>query len=370
MNDRIQLSKPRRVRIGRLRRGYVLLVLLAVMIVVVTAVADLTRRTLDDQLAAAQATRELQLRWGAHSINETIRDPLPKSFETRHQQWLVEQQSGRLPPERWIRPSPHLDQTVVLGSATFLVRVADESAKVPLNVLYADGGPDAVETVLVKSFGPAARQWPRVPIVIEGSRQGSIARRARGEEPEKTKIARSAAPAESDDDNDSPEQDDERVDAVPQAFAHWSQLLPTPRIRGIAGRNDPNVLPTTVVGPGSPRWVASRMHSLANLRGVNVSRASTTVIEQTAEDVIGPAAAKRLSDRFAKRPTFAPKAILESEIKNESDLEILRKRFSDASTCFSLRVLGQSGGTGQRIERRWAWTLDAEGRLSGSVWAF
>ena len=372
MIDRMASPTAQRVRRLRPRAGYVLLVLLAVMMVVVTAVADLTRRTLKDQLAAAEVQRAMQLRWGAHSIAEVLRDELPEIFELRHETWLAEQQNNRLPPERWRRPDPNIDQTVVLGEASFVVRIADESAKVPLNVLHAESGADAIRSVMVESFGPVARQWPLTPLAIGTSDPRGDSVRRRSANDDNGELDRPAASRLGGDDDDSSVEDEEAAEQVPQAFAHWSQLLPTPQMMGVtspAGASGPSRLPTTVAGPGSPRWMVSRSHSLANRRGVNVSRASPTVLEQTASDVIGPAAAKRLRDRFLRRPTFRPREIVQSEIENPGDARRLQKRFSGASTCFSLLILGRTR-PGQRIERHWSWTLDTEGRLSGSVWAF
>jgi type II secretory pathway component PulK len=111
------------------RQGYVLVMTLVLIVVAALAEAGLARRSLLRALEAQSAQAELARRWAAQSARRTMLDGAAERFQAMEE--AATEQRPRWPAQR----------TAVgefqVGEWTFRVRLADEDAKLNLNVAYA-----------------------------------------------------------------------------------------------------------------------------------------------------------------------------------------------------------------------------------------
>jgi hypothetical protein len=116
------------------RRGYVLVLTLAVLVLVAGALASTGRIAVRRAAAAREARRELQRRVGVASIRRAV---LPWA-----EQILAEQEARRN------APMPQHRAAVRLGGFTFDLIISDEQAKANVNSLLESAAPDVVENRL------------------------------------------------------------------------------------------------------------------------------------------------------------------------------------------------------------------------------
>lgn len=103
------------------RRGYVLVVTLAVLVLASTLLVTLGRSAMRHAADARAATTDLQSRWGSASCRQTILPLAERLLETE------ERRTGR--------PTPTLSRSLRLGGQTFDLILADEQAKADVNAL-------------------------------------------------------------------------------------------------------------------------------------------------------------------------------------------------------------------------------------------
>jgi hypothetical protein len=122
------------------RRGYVLLMTLALLVVAVLSQAGMARRSLQLALEANQAQSELQRRWAATSCRDFLLPSAEAIFIG-----LEEASQDQRP--RW--PAPRqIDATLRLGDYDVRLVLADEDAKTNLNMLYAKKPGDVSRALL------------------------------------------------------------------------------------------------------------------------------------------------------------------------------------------------------------------------------
>lgn len=116
-------------RRGKPRRGYVLMMTLALIVIAALATAGIARRSLQLANEAVQAQTALQHRWGATSCRRLLLDRAEEIFLRTE----AEREKKGLP-----LPSPAiLSAQVQLGGATYRLWLADEDAKANINAITA-----------------------------------------------------------------------------------------------------------------------------------------------------------------------------------------------------------------------------------------
>lgn len=110
------------------RRGFVLVMALALIALVALALAGMARQSLALAAQASSAQSELQRRWGAVSCRKIL---LP------HAEALLEHQNTAPVGDEVIWPLPgSLSATVALGGLSLEILLSDEDAKANLNSIY------------------------------------------------------------------------------------------------------------------------------------------------------------------------------------------------------------------------------------------
>jgi hypothetical protein len=110
------------------RRGYVLLLTLALVTLAAITMTGLARHSLKLALEAQDAERELQERWGAISCRRVLLDRADELFEA-----LVPEEQVDRPP--WPKPAI-VEAEFTLRDSLYWIRLADEDAKANLNVIH------------------------------------------------------------------------------------------------------------------------------------------------------------------------------------------------------------------------------------------
>ena len=125
------LHRPRRGRRLSRRetspRGYVLLVVMAVSVLVITVLGTLAKVSLRRGLEAADAERSLQKRWGALTLERAMLANAAKVFE-------VQEELAKLTPG--VPPPATIRAALTLRGVTFDLLLGDEDAKLNLNSFY------------------------------------------------------------------------------------------------------------------------------------------------------------------------------------------------------------------------------------------
>ena len=135
--------------------GYVLLAVIAVSVLVISALATLARLSLRRGLEASDAERSLQQRWGTMTIERTMLQQAPMVFE-QQEELLAEQAPGS--------PTPTTVRAMLrLGDVNFDVLLGDEDAKLNLNAIYHQGGPERIAAAVNRHGGPIGWIGPATP---------------------------------------------------------------------------------------------------------------------------------------------------------------------------------------------------------------
>ena len=163
--------------------GYVLLLTLFLLVIAAVAMVGVVRASMGRALAAVDAQRELQQRWGTLTLTQTLLPRAPGVIDA------AEQRVGR--------PLPSVDATVDLGGERFDLTFADEQAKANVNALYADGKRPAAERAARDAAGNLAVRLRPMPVpkserekAGERGRPNPRAPRRRGGRGEKVRQAR------------------------------------------------------------------------------------------------------------------------------------------------------------------------------------
>ncbi|MFK8115063.1 MAG: hypothetical protein AB8B91_22875 [Rubripirellula sp.] len=289
------------------RRGYVLMVVIAVSVLVITVLGSLATQSLRRGLAAADAERSLQQRWGALTLETELLYAAPKVFELQHE--LAKQQS---PP---VRPPSTIRAALTLNGITFDLLLGDEDAKLSLNAMYHHVGQQKTEAAILEMVGPVGRSAVRM---LPASKPQQIAR-------ENTRLNRQPEDA-----------DDESV--IPDAFRSWGEVFDLANLEHGVGSD-----------AGLPNLTTS-MTCWGNGQ-LNFQRASDNAILAVIGSIIQDGGAQRILSRYQKNPLVDLEILLQSEVSNRKHRDELKQLLSQASTNFSI------------------W-IDASSRASGSVRTF
>ena len=136
-------------------RGYVLILTLFLLVIAAVAMVGVVRASMGRALAAVDAQRDLQRRWGTVSCARTL---LPRAESILN---AAEQRTGR--------PAAAVDIALTLGGQPFALTVADEQAKLNVNALYESGKRPAVERA-ARDAAPGLAVRLR-PMPVEKTRQ-------------------------------------------------------------------------------------------------------------------------------------------------------------------------------------------------------
>ena len=126
--------------------GYVLILTLLFLMLIAFSLMGLARKSLGSALEAKEASEDLQRRWGVMSLRYVMEESLPQQLErafaeyaeeaTESESWRTRRWTG----ERRARtegPPREIEAQITLGEIEFLIRFADENAKLSVNGLAA-----------------------------------------------------------------------------------------------------------------------------------------------------------------------------------------------------------------------------------------
>ncbi len=282
-----------------IRSGFVLLVVIAVSVLVITALASLANISLRRALEAADAERALQARWAMLTLERTVSREMSKVFD--EQEKVFAETSPSTPPPSTIRSA------ITLSGVTFDILLGDEDAKLNLNSLYHHAGASRVEQSVGRVVGVLVpgtlRLMPATPPL-------KIAR-------EQRKLGV--------DKNDDEDAEDETDDLTPDAFRSWGEVFDVDLLEKQAGTHA--ALPTATTGI-----------TLWGNGPLNLRRASDDAIMAVVATVIQDGGARRFVQRFRKNPTVTLGVVLQTEIDDEADRERVGRLLSETSTNYSIWI--------------------------------
>ncbi len=146
------------------RGGYVLLVVLAASVLVITVLGTLAKISLRRAVDANDAERSLRQRWGALTLQQSLLQAAPKIFDAREKE-LAKVSTDQIPP-------PVIRQAITIGDVTFDILLGDEDAKLNLNVIYHQTGEGRTQRAISSIVGPNANATTRLlPAVPPQSRE-------------------------------------------------------------------------------------------------------------------------------------------------------------------------------------------------------
>ena len=286
--------------------GYILLTVIAVSVLVITALATLANLSLRRGLEASDAERSLQQRWGALTIQRTMLAKAPLVFQQQEDDFA--ENAPGVPPPTTIRA------IMTLRDVTFDIQLGDEDAKLNLNALYHYGGPRSVDQAIARAGGPvvgvAKRLLPgRGPRRLERS-GGRI------------------TPGNADEDDLDVEEP-----ALLDAFRSWGEVFDLAALD--AGLARDASLPNLTTG--MTLWGNGQL---------NFRRATDEAILAVAGVVVQDGAARRIVQRYRESPTATLAVLLQTEISSEPDRKRLAQLLSEASTNFSIWIDASARGGG------------------------
>jgi hypothetical protein len=281
-----------------------LLVVLAVLVLMVTALASLSSLSLDRALAAGDAKIRLQQRLGAASIERALLPRAATIFQ-RLDETAAENGPARSGAPRQLRGA------FTMGGVTFDVLLADEDAKLNLNRVYHRTGLERTAAIVTELVGPAAARAVRLqaqtPPQPQAFEEGDAAEAEAGDLP-----------------------------ALPRAFRSWGQVFDLARLRATTGSQA--ALPA-----------ATGQLTCWGSGALNVRRASDAALRAAAGCVLSRAGAGRLLRRYRDNPTLSLELLIEREAKTEIERRGLRKLLGETSNHFSLWL--DASAIGRRSRR-------------------
>ncbi|MEM9587062.1 MAG: hypothetical protein AAGA03_07245, partial [Planctomycetota bacterium] len=260
---------------GPSKPGFVLLVVIAVFVLVITLLGQLARISMDRSLAAADSEIALRGRWANRSLESVLLSRAAKRFDELEQQAA---KTGTL-------PQSVLRDRLVLGGIAYDLLLADEGAKANVDAIYHMAGRDGATRMLSETlplaFGPAIALSPATkPQQFEST--GPTSKLRRGNQL-------------NEDDEDAGDEPTE----VPRAFRSWGEVFRLPLLREMP---DPIDLPTATLSV-----------TLFGNGQLNLKRASDQAILSTLSPVIQKSAAQRVLSRFRDNPRIAGEVLLLNE---------------------------------------------------------
>lgn len=276
------------------RGGYVLLIVIAASVLVVSMLGTLAKQSMNRGLAAADAERSLQQRWGALTLERELMKVAPKVFEIQEE--IAKEQS---PPTR---PPATIRAALTLKGVTFDLLLGDEDAKLNLNSMFHHTGLQKTEQAVTEMVGPGGMRSIRLlpvtkPMLIsrENSRLGQQA------------------------------EDGDEDTVIPDAFRSWSEVFDLVSLPAQAGSDA--ALPNLTTGMTC--WGNGQL---------NFQRASPQAILAVAGSIIQDGGSQRLLSRHQSNPTLSLEVLLQSEVSNRRQRDKLNELMSETSTNFSLWI--------------------------------
>ena len=126
------------------RRGFVLLMTLALLAIAGLLLASLARKSLDAAVSVSKRTESVQHRWATYSIQRTLLRRVEPILAANEQSNSDRSTADAL---------SHLSVTIEMSGSAYQVDLADESAKVDLNVVHRYNGNQAVKRTISKFAG-------------------------------------------------------------------------------------------------------------------------------------------------------------------------------------------------------------------------
>ena len=200
-----------RSRRRKKRSGYVLLVVMAASILVVTVLGTLAKVSLRRAVDARDAQLSLQQRWGSLTLQRVLLEKAPAVFETRKK--ILDEIAPGAPP-----PPPTIRDAITIGDVTFDILLGDEDAKLNLNAVYHQVGTKKTEEVIMQAAGSHLRLNLRLAPTVAPQ---SVSR-----ERPKMSVLNNA------NDDDGAVED---AGLVPDAFGSWGQVFDIAGLHAQAG---------------------------------------------------------------------------------------------------------------------------------------
>lgn len=144
-------------RRATMRRGFVLLMTLVLIVLIGLMAVGIARQSLLLAAEAARRQEELERRWALVSVREAILPRLPELVQKRLQEQAETGELGRPP-----RIDPTVKFTVKLGQATLTLTVSDEDAKANLNTILAKTEKEGLRRAAVMLTGPSLQPVIRI----------------------------------------------------------------------------------------------------------------------------------------------------------------------------------------------------------------
>jgi len=322
----------------RPKAGYLLLVVLAVIVLVITVLGMLAKVSLRRGVQSADAQLALQQRWGVWSLERALLDEAPKVFALRDQQLVALGASATPPP-------PLLRGALSLGGVTFDLMIADEDAKLNLNSIYHHAGLMEVQQAIGELVPPVGRGAIRLqPVVGPQLLSTGQSRVANG--PRAATIAGVGQP-ETEQGSDDPSANPAGLSTVPMAFRSWGEVFDLALLATAVGSEAalPNL--TTEI----TCWGTGQL---------NIRRAADPSILAVFRSVIPAGSATRMLKRYRDNPAADLAALLVTEVRDNRDREQLTRLLAEVSTHYSLWI-DASIATGRPLRRLVLMQRDEEG---------
>ncbi len=279
------------------KSGYALLLVLVTLTICALALTGLATRSMQANSDSLERLRALQSRWGRLSCSRTLLRDAPAVFDAIEKKMLASDQLSKP-----IFPIA-LTETVELGGHRFTMVLADENAKLNLNMLQRLGRPGTLATSLRKVLGPNSNRALRDIDRNPGSR----------------------------------------------TLSSWGEVF------------DLKVLRTL---QGSDRVLAelTREVTLWGSGKLNLRRASPSSLELACKGIVTDGLARRIVERHDESPTLNTGLLLQQTVLNETDRGQLEQLLGDGSTTFSVWIESEDGR--QRSQHYSVSYVDGDGKRS------
>ncbi|TWT82573.1 hypothetical protein CA13_40360 [Planctomycetes bacterium CA13] len=300
------------------RMGIVLLIVLAAIVLLGTALAEVSRSSSRARIAVLQRQRALQQTWGMLSCQRAIL-PAAEGLMLKSDAIAAEADGNRKAFPNFVS-----DQ-LRLGSQTFVLILADEDAKANLNVIYDLGGEAACQKTL------------RDLINLGDFRSVRLQPRRRSQNVETaTDSQQKASRLGTDGDEEGDVAADESVTLDPEnlapALVSWGDIFDFRAISSGAG----DLRQLAAMTRGVTLWSSGRL---------NVWRASDEAIIAICRDVVQDGLARRIQQRIRGASLQQINILLGQTVTNEKDRQQLSRLLADSSQCASLWIEASDGNT-------------------------
>ncbi len=137
------------------RRGFVLMLTLAMIVIAVTLTARTANRSLTRTLESLDAESQLQDRWSRLSLQQAVLSHADHIFTSAESD------------QRDTQPAIWHDAEITLTGTTYRLRLSDENAKINLNTVMRTQPLDALDQLIGQSTSRSLRREKRSPSSTE-----------------------------------------------------------------------------------------------------------------------------------------------------------------------------------------------------------